>query len=139
VRVLAKRDPGRRAYQWLVPAMAYLMLFTEIHLVGLASMKLGLMDESERLQVFYAHVFAFAAVVCFSLLAPSTSKVTITSKGDCHRGEPVPPVLMASRLAIHTYFIGGLFVTGMVSQVPALAGVALSALGAEVLLARRCR
>ena len=121
VRNLGTRDPGRYAYQTIVPFVAYLLLFIEIVCVGLLGTRLGLRNESQRLWIFYAHVVSFGLIVGLASLLGRKS----------NRGEKFPQILIWSRLSIHLYFLAALFVTGIAFKVPLLALVALLAFGLE--------
>lgn len=127
VRRLGRDDPGRHAYQALAPFVSYLVLFAVIVAVGVLSLRCGVKDESQRLWIFYGHVFLFSIIAGSGLFRSRRQAI--------FQG-PVPGVLILSRLSIHVYFLGLMFLTGMAWQIPLLAAVTLSALALEVAVDR---
>jgi uncharacterized membrane protein len=133
-RKLARRDRGRIAYQALVPAAAYIFLFSTIVCLGLLMARAGWTQEKQRLLVFYGHVLVFGAVIAAVLARNDAAPRSIENAAP-------DPVLLISRIAIHVFFLAALLGTGMGARQPGLAAVAISAFAAELGLIRagRCR
>ncbi len=127
VRWMGRKDPGRYAYQVLVPFAAYLFLFIEIICIGLLSLKFGLKNESQRLWIFYGHVAVFTVAAGLGFLRRNRQAT----------GKKVPAILLCSRLFIHLYFLAALAATKIVFHEPRLATVAAAAFLADSALCLR--
>ena len=110
-------------HRWCVPPLAYVGLLCSLMAVGWAGQRIGFHTANERLWLFVLHLLGFFAMVIFAVIR--TGRMAVQEK------RPAPPSFMWSRWLIHLSFNLLLWMTGVWSQVPILAGIAGSALCLE--------
>ena len=113
--------------QMFVPLPAYLGLFVCLLVMGRLATAWSLSDPNQRLILFWILAAGFFCVAF------------IPFKGLTLTGPPIPSIFGMSRLLIHLYFVGALFVTGWGFRMPVLLAVALSVFAVEGFLVLRTR
>lgn len=129
IRAAAARHPGREWWQLLAPLPAYGVLL--LGLLPFIWLK-PLTDDASGggLGLFAAALAAFTAVAAWGVwgpdrIAPDGQRTAILDLR----------LAFATRVAIHLFFLGGLLVLGLATELPVLLAVALALLAAELPLA----
>ena len=124
VRALAEKDRRWMTAYLAVPFAAYLGLFAELNLLGWLGRATGLASQAGRLVLFGIQFLIFLVIV------------GVNWKDRASPRKPAP-LWLASRLAIHFYFLGAFFFFGIFRTAPVLGFVALLIFGGEALFLGR--